>query len=494
MRRGLTMFAIFIALGWNSGCGAGFGGGNTTRVFATITNPVVSVPAGGTYTFNATTPNTNGYTAGITWSIVSPTMGGGTLSNVTNSGFSSSVLYTAPMMPPSPNSVTVLATPLDTSIDGAANAFSISAAAISMLSGHFAFELSGFDGASEAVNIAGSIVADGAGNITGGSLDFSRGRVPAALSGSLAGMYTLDSDMRGIISLTTAVPGESYPLVFAYTLAADRNTGVVTGSDANGFRISGTLHRQDGTAFSLAKISSGFAFKLESNSPSRVASVGKLTIKGNSTIVGLEDSSKTGAGPLLTAATVAGHVTAPPDANGRGTLTLATSAGASRFAYYVVSEISLVLIETESASAGSEGEIGVAERELALFSPATVNASSLLRAAGFDAQPSTSGAIGVTGRISIENFTHATLDWTSNAAGAVIPEISLRSELVTFDPASGRGTIKIANGYVNNFADSVVFYLASPGDGFVLDTTAGKFNRAISGNLEPAAASGPAGR
>ena len=46
--------------------------------------------------------------------------------------------------------------------------------------------------------------------------------------------------------------------------------------------------------------------------------------------------------------------------------------------------------------------------------------------------------------------------------------------------------IAITNGYSNNFADSVVFYLAESGKGFLLDTTAGRFNRAIAGELRPA--------
>jgi hypothetical protein len=143
------------------------------------------------------------------------------------------------------------------------------------------------------------------------------------------------------------------------------------------------------------------------------------------------------------------------------------------------------LIGTDSANAGSVREIGVAARQLLPFSPATANAASSLLAVGFDAQVSASGPISVTGKLAIENFTHATLNWSTNAADAVPAEISQRSELVTFDPATGRGTIMIVNGYANNFADSIAFYLAASGEGFLLDTTEGRFNRAIVGDLRP---------
>jgi hypothetical protein len=488
MHRCLTLFVVLIALGSNSGCGGGYGGSSGGGASsATITDLVSAVKAGASYTFTATTPSTNGYTSGISWTL-SPATGAGTLSNVTNSGYSSSVVYMAPASAPSPNSVTITATPADTAVAPATDTFTIGSSTTpyaAMLSGLYAFEVSGFDASGEPSSIVGSITSDGFGNITEGALDMNQGSAVTVRRASLAGTYTLDSNMRGLISLSTVVPGASHPLAFAFTLVADANSGVLAGSDANGFHISGTLHRQDSAAFSLAKISGDFAFKLESNSPSRVVTAGRFTIGENSNILGLADSSTTGRGLLLAAAPAVGRITAAPDANGRGTLTLTASVDASRFAYYVISEKSLLLIETASANAGSARQIGVAERQVMPFSPATANAASLLRAVGFDGQASSSGLIAVTGKLSIENFTHATLDWTANVADSILSEISLRSELVTFDPATGRGTIKIANGYANNFADSVAFYLVGPGKGFFLDTTEGRFNRAMAGDFRP---------
>jgi hypothetical protein len=499
MYRKLAFLLVLSALGMNVSCGKGYGsssgsgsGSGGSGISASITNPVTSVQEGAMYTFSATSPSNNGYTSGITWSI-SPATGAGTLSIATNSGYSSSVTYTAPTTLPSPNSVTITATPSDSVVSAATDMFTITASAANMLDGQFVFALSGVDGSSEAVNIAGSITADGSGNVTGGEMDFNRGQAPAAVRTPLAGTYTLDSDRHGVVSLTTPIPGESHSLAFDIALAANGNTGTATSSDTNGFHISGTLQRQrsgqDGAAFSLSQISSSFAFRLESNSPDRVATAGEVAIGENSTIVGIADSSKSGTGPLLAAAAVAGRITAAPDANGRGTLMLSTFAGTSRLAFYIVSEASFVLIETDSATGGGARQIGVAERQISAFSPAAVNASSVMHAAGFDAQLSTRGPIGITGKISIENFSHATLNWTASTAGEFLPEVVMRSELVTFDPASGRGTIKIANGYANNFADSVVFYLSAPGEGFVLDTTEGRFNRAIAGDLRSATSS-----
>ena len=81
----------------------------------------------------------------------------------------------------------------------------------------------------------------------------------------------------------------------------------------------------------------------------------------------------------------------------------------------------------------------------------------------------------VTGKLSIAHFSHATIDWDSTGAGMPFSQTALRSELVTFDPNTGRGTIPIANGKCQILADFVVFYLTHSGSGFLLDSTAGRF-------------------
>jgi len=225
MHRCLTLFVVLIALGSNSGCGGGYGGSSGGGASsATITDLVSAVKAGASYTFTATTPSTNGYTSGISWTL-SPATGAGTLSNVTNSGYSSSVVYMTPASAPSPNSVTITATPADTAVAPATDTFTIGSSTTpyaAMLSGLYAFEVSGFDASGEPSSIVGSITSDGFGNITEGALDMNQGSAVTVRRASLAGTYTLDSNMRGLISLSTVVPGASHPLAFAFTLVASQ--------------------------------------------------------------------------------------------------------------------------------------------------------------------------------------------------------------------------------------------------------------------------------
>ena len=174
-----------------------------------------------------------------------------------------------------------------------------------------------------------------------------------------------------------------------------------------------------------------------------------------------------------------------PDENGRGTFILGTLADTSRFVFYVVTDSRLLFLETDAGGgAGRTRQLGAAQRQVLPFSPATANASGRMSASGFDTQASSFGAVSVAGSLEIQNLSHATLSWDAMSAHAAVSLDSLRSDSVTFDPSTGRGTIEIANGFANNFADSVAFYLASPGTGFFLDKTSGRFNRAIAGDLE----------
>jgi hypothetical protein len=474
--------------GVNSGCGGG-GYGNSSGspgnsgLTASITNPITTLQAGATYTFQATTPSSNGYMAGISWSI-SPSSGAGTLSNSMNNGFSSSVMYQAPTTPPSPDSVTIIATPSDNHVGASKDTFTIMTSPMAMLEGSFAIEFSGFASTGETIGVIGSITADGAGNIIGGSIDVNRNRAPTMQIGGVTGTYALDSKLHGSMSLTTA-SGFDHPLVVSFALASDMKSGRIADSTPEGLVVSGQLLRQDRTAFSLAKILSDFVFKLETPSSDRVATVGKVSLGRNSILSGIADESKSGDGLVFSAVPVAGSLTAVPDENGRGTFILVTPAETSRFVFYVVTDSRLLFLETDSGGAAVRTrQLGVARRQMLPFSATTANASGRMSASGFDSQASSFGAVSVVGSLEIQNLSHATLSWDAMSAHAAVSIDSLRSDVVTFNPSTGRGTIEIANGFANNFADSIAFYLVNPGTGFFLDKTSGRFNRAIAGDLE----------
>jgi hypothetical protein len=72
-----------------------------------------------------------------------------------------------------------------------------------------------------------------------------------------------------------------------------------------------------------------------------------------------------------------------------------------------------------------------------------------------------------------------------NSGGSTTP-----NQTVAYDSTTGRGTLTITDGFTNGLVDSAVFYLTAPGQGFMLDTTAGANNRALAGPLQPQTAAG----
>jgi hypothetical protein len=74
-----------------------------------------------------------------------------------------------------------------------------------LLNGHYAILLHGFQGTGNGtpVAIAGSFTANGAGMITGGEEDINNASAPAHLTIVSGSLYTLGSDLRGCVQLST---------------------------------------------------------------------------------------------------------------------------------------------------------------------------------------------------------------------------------------------------------------------------------------------------
>jgi hypothetical protein len=118
------------------------------------------------------------------------------------------------------------------------------------------------------------------------------------------------------------------------------------------------------------------------------------------------------------------------------------------------------------------------------FTASTViTTGSVFGMAGIDAV--NSGEIAAVGQLQITGagVNTGTLGWDSNDNGALVTGINNVSGLaVTFNSATGRGTIA-ASGATNGLANSLVFYLNSPGTGFIMDNSTSTTNRAMAGTL-----------
>ena len=191
MRKGFLAAAAMLVLAGLSACG-GSGSSNNNNPMVTVSPATANVQEGSTQQFTATV--TNSSTTTVAWQVNGVTGGNLSVGTIDSTG-----LYTAPLVVPSPASITITAA-LQGSATVSGNAI-VTITAVQFnntsLRGNYVFTLSGIDVNGFPFYAVGAVTADGNGNITGGEEDLndvSSGYVQAT---SVTGTYTVGSDGRG---------------------------------------------------------------------------------------------------------------------------------------------------------------------------------------------------------------------------------------------------------------------------------------------------------
>ncbi len=273
------------------------------------------------------------------------------------------------------------------------NGFTVHLAGVNnaQLNGHYVFVLRGFDPGGHAIAIAGSFIADGLGNITGGAMDinsFSSGPSTNLIVNPVASFYTIGADERGMLTLNTsdgvtrtfdfAVGPITSGVASAGHIVSRQNT-----SASNGSTISGGFNQQSTAAFSLstsAGIGGDFAFGFEGadGGGNRTAGAGRLTINSNAMLtLGNIDINDNGtfdngtAGPLTFSGSVDG-ISPFIDSNGRGTMTINITSGPTLHqAFYVGNANFLFIVSTDPVDANHSLYASGASRQSTSFCPST---------------------------------------------------------------------------------------------------------------------------
>jgi hypothetical protein len=342
-----------------------------------------------------------------------------------------------------------------------------------LLTGSFAFMVSGFRGGGPMTHV-GSITVDTSGNITG-EQDYKDGhRVTtheAVTSGTCANRQTNS----GQITLNAA----SGPLLYNFSVTppdannsinAGRIQLIGSGSDS----ASGEMHRVDATAITTAPPTGNFAFGLITTAhqePGVVhsGSAGRFTTDATGNIsAGLVDSNGS---PVLTDATLSGTLTAP-DSIGRGTATLVAGGETTSLVYYVINAGKMYLMDiaptvgtTRSSGYLSPqiGNLAGGSFDNGALATATASIISLFGAAG-TIEPLNVMTIG---RLYNGNAAAGTLDAVldvsdhdTDASGIAYSAQGYAVE------SSGRGSLSLTYaGATRNF----VFYLDGIADGYVIE-------------------------
>ncbi len=222
----------------------------------------------------------------------------------------------------------------------------------SSLSGQYTYQVTGYDLGNNGAPFSesGIFTADGKGNITTGTDDFSEGTLQTS---TFTGHYSLVNDGTGTV---TFVFSNGASASYAVTLVSSSQVYLIEADgSANAY---GTATLQSASA--LAAIPNGtFAFRIHNLATQSM--IGAFTINGN--VVSGSDDVWPGTGSSLT---LAGGFGAP-GAGGRGTGTFTDSTGTQGFIYYIVDANTIHFLLTNSGVLG----VGSAEMQSGTFNTGT---------------------------------------------------------------------------------------------------------------------------
>jgi Putative Ig domain len=344
-----------------------------------------------------------------------------------------------------------------------------------LLTGHYAFLLKGFD-ANGAAAFMGSFVADGAGNITSGAVDFIDPTAIGTAGGSqheqliAAGTYAVGADNRGLLTLTYPEPPSGSQTVTLTLALGAVSSGVATkGSsvefDSTGRNLSGVIEQRDTSASLHTSSAVDFAFLLSGadSSAARLATVGRFTEQNGSVTSGVADQNDNGS-DTLTAGSFSGTAL-PPDSFGFGSLVL-TFPGPSTvsFDYVTVSSTKFFMVTVpplQNAVSGVQSGVGI-EQSGGPFTNSSLDGVTIQSREGI----TTGGSQAIAGVRTYDSvaltFTNST---SSNSAGtvAVNPCDTANGTGGTYSvESSGRATL-VVSGFANT-----VQYLTAANEGFSL--------------------------
>jgi large repetitive protein len=354
----------------------------------------------------------------------------------------------------------------------------------SLLSGQYAFVLSGFDSTGNPALIGGVLTASGASgssNLTSGAVDMNlSGGVQTNLAIASGSNYTVGSDGRGCMAITTTAGTQNY----RFSLGASGN-GHMIDFDAAGPFTTGVLRKQTASAFSTAQISGNYAFGASSpqdTSGSKLAAMGVLNLSGGSVTGGSADYNYYNGGTnTVTLDGVSGATAWPASpesvnstggsytigANGRGTLAFTLSDATAVNAYiYVVTANEMLMVSSGARSSSVAIFAGTAYKQSGTpYSLSSASGTSVLsdsKVSSNGGTPTSSTELVIITKTTTGTFTFAGY----NDDGGSISTPTNNSGSGTFSVAgNGRVTVTVGGSGNNQIP---IFYLFSPGSAFAV--------------------------
>jgi hypothetical protein len=438
----------------------------------TITNKFASIFSGtAPVQVNATVSN-DPAAAGVTWTLnCSPTCG--TLVPSASPSFSATYTPPATVPPAGTAAPTITATSVTNTASSDSFTFAINSPA-TLFKGNYSFLLRGYDGNGLPMSMAGTIVGDGAGNLSNAEIDINDDGGVSLIPTPQSGTYVVQISSSGIAQVLIEVssytfPGSSDDIKFRCFLSADGTRGRIIELDGSGFLNAGTIELQ---AAAPAQPAGNFAFGVDSDAPfgGRTVAAGQLILGAAGVTGGLIDLSVDAA----TSPTFVGQALAPgaqsaPDLLGRGTVTITAQGSSVNFAYYVVNSGHFLLIEIDRGLVFGTVFAGVARAQTPLTA-SSVNGVSVIQLTGMDEPTGTSDVqpVVLVGQLTVTGGNAYDLLFDVNHFGDVLSGHGANGS-VSFDPNTGRAVLSAPDGYDSNFVNTGVWYLYDQSAGFFVE-------------------------
>ncbi|HEY4839724.1 MAG TPA: hypothetical protein VIH72_14005 [Candidatus Acidoferrales bacterium] len=459
-----------------------------SNVSVAITNPGTStftIGTGGIINFAAAITNGAAGT-GVNWSVSGVAGGNSTVGTITASTMGGALAtYTAPASAPAGGTVTIVATYAGTGAAASpADTVTIVANQNSTLSGQFAFQARGFQISGLPFGMVGTFTANGTGGLTKVLIDTNT--VQSAGGGSLFtskvawnGSYAMDTVNHGIMHLTLA-SAPTTQMNFGFTFNAG-NGSMVEIDTPLGSTASGSFSTASSSAFTLAAGGLNGTYVMRLDGPGTGGNgyngeLGQVTFAptGASTTAGTISGSMT-FNDTSTANIVSGAVTMDADGSGHASISMPLdNTGEIMLTGYVSSSGRIYTLESDSSSSLQTGVFRSQTIPAGGFTASNVFTSAMLfEAIGVD--PGTNHASAIVGAFSPSSgnpTTQVVGEYDASDSGTVPggSPVQLTGTFTVSATTPGLGTLTFTNGATT--VVSFVFYMRSPGQGFILEETA----------------------
>jgi hypothetical protein len=351
-----------------------------------------------------------------------------------------------------------------------------------VLSGRYAMLLSGYDTYGNRVGVAGSFMADGAGNITSGVEDLNdTGIAPQASLTINSGTYSMGEDNRGNATFINS-SGSTYTMAIAVgnLVGGTALEGSVVEFDSSGYLMSGVIELQNSASFLKQDIAGNYAlgFTGSGMAGDRLAVAGQFTADGSGGITGgvfdADDSGTPTTGGAIDSTSAYNVDTT----TGRCALTLSgISPAPSGYVAYIVSASRLLVLSMDTASTSGlvTGEIdeqtGGPYLNGSLSGPVVMGADS----------SAPDGSLAVLGVVTFDGSGNATFSMDENNAGT-LATVTGSGTYTTPDASTGRFALTPPPGL-----PTLTGYLVSVNQAFVVgadsSVMAGKFQAQSAGTF-----------